>query len=241
MLNQVGLLVCWFCLMSCGCVGALTTNAWPTTDAKSLQSFLSESTGSDRKSRNSQASELCIKTAREMEGKGYVDEAIALYERAIADRPNDSRILHRLGTLSAKKADVANARKYFEQAISIESDSAPLNNDFGFFCMQQGELARAESLLKSVVQKSPSNTRAINNLAKLMVQTDRSEAAYELLEAKLGPAAAHSNVGVLLAKQGNQSEAEKHLSLAQSLSKDLKSPAAFLSYYQSKDESSSGK
>ena len=47
----------------------------------------------------------------------------------------------------------------------------------------------------------------------------------------VGPAAAHSNVGAIMAKQGRRSEAQRAFQQALSLNPSLEQPRAFLAYY----------
>lgn len=192
-------------------------------------SILTTQPNSDRLPRRTTA-EVCSKTAQQMESKGHIAEAIQLYLRAIEQGDQSHRTHHRLGVLYATTKDTTSAKKHFELAIESNPSDVALKNDYGVFCMSQGETDRAEAFLKLVVQRQPKNARAVNNLSKLYVQTNRSDLAFELMEKLHGPAVAHSNLGVMLAKQGDKAKAQEHLRKASELSKDLKTPTAFLSH-----------
>ncbi len=64
----------------------------------------------------------------------------------------------------------------------------------------------------------------------LRAKQQRLDESLELFQQIVGPAAAHSNLGVLLAKAGKRDEAIEHLEQAQSMDPTLPVPPAFLKH-----------
>lgn len=177
------------------------------------------------------AAEACIVTAEKLEAAGHRREAIGLYEKA---RQHDAKALdysRRLAVLYDKEGDVANAAREYTQAIVNEPKSPDLLNDYGYFHLTQGDFAAAESHFRKAISFDENHQRAWMNLGITLAHQTRYQEAFDAFARVVGPAAAHSNVGAIMAKQGQVQQAKKAFQQALSLNRALRQPQAFLSYY----------
>ena len=109
-------------------------------------------------------------------------EAIQSYE-AILEIDSDNVVaLHRLGLLHVQQNDYEKAETKFRTALRSAPDNALVHNDYGYFCHLQNRPAEAISHLTRAVEINP------NYLA------------------------AHNNLGLVLAGEGQNEEAERSLS-----------------------------
>lgn len=184
------------------------------------------------------AAEACIVTAEQLEAAGHFKEAIGLYEKA---RGHDSKAIdysRRLAVLYDKQGNIANAAREYAQAIESDPKNADLLNDFGQFHLSQGDLAGAESNFRSAIALDEKHQRAWTNLGIALAQQARYQEAFDAFTPIVGPAAAHSNIGTIMAKQGRTIDAQKAFQQALALNPKLQQPRAFLNYYAQHDAGS---
>ena len=101
-------------------------------------------------------------------------------------------------------------------------------NDLGLCYAKQGKLDAAVEVLERAVLHSPTSIRYRNNLASILVNTGRADAALQQLTSVHGVAVAHYNVGFLLAKRGEAELARQHLTLALHANPQLEPARQFL-------------
>ncbi|MCA9162980.1 MAG: tetratricopeptide repeat protein [Planctomycetales bacterium] len=156
---------------------------------------------------SAEAAEVCVLTAESMETGGHWREAAALYERARQSDPAAANYARRLAVLYDRLDQPARAKREYEAALAETPRDADLLNDVGFFYYRQGDLAQAEHWLRRALAEQPRHERAQVNLGMTLAGAGRSAEAFEAFAPVVGPAAAHSNIAAVLARQGRQREA----------------------------------
>ena len=170
----------------------------------------------------------CIATAEQLEQQGHHREAIQLYEKARGLDPKATNYARHLAGLYDLENDPARSLAEFEAALAAAPADADLLNDFGCFQDHRGKYAEAESLLRKAIAVAPQNERAKINLAITVAHQNRYPESFDIFSTVVGPAAAHSNLGVLMAKRGQWEEAKRAFEQALALNPDLAQPKAFL-------------
>lgn len=222
-----------FMLTGCKLPQAGTASPFKQAVGGKLSTPFNESELSPKK-----AAEACIVTAEKLEAAGHRREAISLYERA---RRHDATAIdysRRLAVLYDKEGDIANASREFSQAITTQPKNTDLINDFGHFHLTQGDLAGAETHFRKAISVDANHQRAWTNLGITLSHQARYQEAFDAFMRVVGPAAAHSNIGAIMAKQGCRQEAQQAFQQALALNPTLKQPRAFLSYYAQQSSSS---
>jgi len=154
------------------------------------------------------SAEACLETARELERNGWDREAIIVYQRALKFAPKQEGIAQRLARLEARTGNASAAHIHFQAAIHESPNDSNLLNDHGFFLYEQGEFSRAEELLKKALLQKPQDARYQTNLARVFAAQRKYAQSLELFEKAVGPAAARSNLAILLTQQGDYKNAE---------------------------------
>ena len=172
--------------------------------------------------------QACITTAEALEVQGHDQEATLLYERARAADPNAIDYARRLAALYDRLGNVARAEQEFQEALQTSPQDMDLLNDYGYFQMRRGEVAAAESTFRDVLSESSAHEQARINLALTLAKQARWQESFETFAPAVGAAAAHSNVGVLMAKAGHYQDAERAFQQALTLDPALPQPRAFL-------------
>jgi len=184
-----------------------------------------------------QSAEACIKTAHQLDSQHHNREAIALYERARGFDPKRKNLSRRLAVLYAQLKDTTKAKLEFSNAIAETPKDASLRSDAGYFYLESGDMENAEKQLVEARKLSPGHSKSTIHMAMLRAKQERLDESYSLFEEAVGPASAHSNLGVILAKSGKQAEAIVHFDEALKLDPSLPTPNAFLKYFARKNES----
>jgi Tfp pilus assembly protein PilF len=177
-----------------------------------------------------ETAKACLETASRLEAAGHDREAVLLYEKARRNDPGLKQIAHRLAVLYDRRGDADKAKGEFELALQHAGNDTAVWSDYGFFHFQQGNFDAAETALKKACELDPSDQRATVNLAMLYARTDREHESMKLFTDAVGEAAAHSNVGVILAKQGQTERAKKHFEQALAGDPEMPQARAFLTH-----------
>ncbi|MGE0758184.1 MAG: tetratricopeptide repeat protein [Pirellulaceae bacterium] len=165
--------------------------------------------------------QACLVTAREMESHGHPREALALYERARQLDPDSSPGAATWAALYDQSGDRSKALAEYGRALEEVGDDPDLLNDAADLHYRLGNLAEAESLLRRALTVKPTDARVANNLGRTLSAQGRTDEAFATLAGVLGTAAAHSNLGVFLARQGRMEQARVHLQRAQQMDSSL--------------------
>jgi len=167
------------------------------------------------------AAELCVSTARELEAKGFDKEAIQQYERAISFNSAYPGIHHRLAILYERQNKPMAALAAYNKAVEKDPQNAELLADMGYFYMNGNQWQLAESRLRLAVKYNAGLKRGWNNLGITLAQQGKVSESLDAFNHAVAPAAAHSNVGVILARRGNYELAREQLNQAIKLDPNL--------------------
>jgi len=224
------LLPAFFCLLA-GCASSLVTPG--PSSSSNLLTNISNSRTVDTELSAEESAEACIKTAHQLDSQHHNREAIALYERARGFDPKRKNLSRRLAVLYAQVKDTAKAKLEFANAIAETPKDASLRSDAGYFYLESGDIENAEKELVEARKLLPGHSKSTIHLAMLRAKQERLDESFSLFEEAVGPASAHSNLGVLLAKSGNNELAIQHLEEANRLDPELPAPTAFLKHFRS--------
>jgi hypothetical protein len=98
----------------------------------------------------------------------------------------------------------------YEKALKSKPQDARIWNDAGYSASQQGHWQEAERKLRQALKLQPNDPRVTNNLGIALAAQGKSDEAITLMSRVGGPAAAHANVGYVLASLGKTTEAKDH-------------------------------
>lgn len=180
---------------------------WPSLTKKSPPPNYAQERRPTKELPARRAAEVCLATAQQLETAGKDSEAIQQYERARHFHSDLPEATHRLAILYDRTGDVRRAEQAFAAALKQSPKHADLHNDWGFFLASQQRWPEAEAAYRRALDLSPDNPRATTNLALALGEQGRYADAFALFAQVSGPAAAHSNLGVLLARHGRETEA----------------------------------
>jgi Tfp pilus assembly protein PilF len=177
-----------------------------------------------------QTARLCAATAEDMQKKGFTEQAIFLYEKARESDPSVPNVAHHLALLYDQQGDGSRSLNEFKKALVATPKDPDLLNDFGYYYYHRGNLTDAESWYRKALAISPNHASALSNLAIVLGHQRRYQESIEMFTRVVGPAAAYSNVGVLMVEQGDLQKARDAFAQAARLDQTLKEPQAFLAY-----------
>jgi Tfp pilus assembly protein PilF len=176
------------------------------------------------------AAMACVATAEELQAKGHANEAVLLFERARQLDPKQARVCRDLAVLYDQQGQDARALAEYQKALELTPRDADLLNDWGYFHFRRGDWTEAEKQFRAALAESPTHERATINLGLTLGEQGRYQDSYEVFAKAIGPAAAHSNVGVLLASRGRDAEARVAFQKALELQANLPQARAFLTH-----------
>ncbi len=174
--------------------------------------------------------QACLTTAAEMDQAGHAREALLLYERARQHDPSLQQLAGRMAVLYDQTGDTVKAQAAFQQALEQQAEDGALWSDYGHFLLRHGRLEEAETWLRKAVQADPQNEAAGVNLGIVLARRNDCVGSLEAFSAVVGAAAAHSNLGVILAKEGHTDEAVQQFQQALTIDSELPQARAFLAY-----------
>ena len=160
-----------------------------------------------------EAAKVCLATARKMVDGSRDAEAIALYERARQHDPK-ADVAARLAVLYDRAGQTARAAIEYRAAVEMHPKDADIWNDYGYFYLQRDRFDEAEPCLRKALELKPKHARAQNNIALLLGYQGKRDECLAAFEPNVGRAAAHANLGMILAQQGKTSDAVSHLQTA---------------------------
>jgi Tfp pilus assembly protein PilF len=182
-----------------------------------------------------QTARLCAATAEDMQKKGFTEQAIFLYEKARESDPAVPNVAHHLALLYDQQGDGSRSLNEFKRALVAAPKDPDLLNDFGYYYYHRGNMTDAENWYRKALAIAPNHASALSNLAIVLGHQRRYQESIEMFTRVVGPAAAYSNVGVLMTEQGDSQQARDAFMQAMRLDKSLKQPQAFLAYLDQAD------
>ncbi len=155
-----------------------------------------------------------VSIARVQEVAGNLTGAEASYKQAIETDETDLEALLSYAHLLDRQGRLAEASELYQRATKHHPDSATALNDLSICYARQDMMGPSVDALTSAVRLDPQRKLYRNNLAKVLLKTNRIDEAYEQLAAVHGAGVAHYNVGYILQEMGNTEEAIRHFGYA---------------------------
>jgi len=163
-----------------------------------------------------------------MEAHGKDAAAIEQYERARSFRADEPGIAVRLAVLYDRATNYDRAATEYEIALKEDPTNADLWNDFAYFQYQRAEFVDAEISVRRALVLNPDHKRAWVTRGLIEAEQQRYDDAFASLTKAISPAAAHNDLGIILARQGRTNLARKEFAEARRLDPTLKQPPAIL-------------
>lgn len=113
--------------------------------------------------------------------EGRLDEARRSYELALAARPDDPDVHHRLAVVADKQQMFGAADDHYEAALRRRPRDPNLLSDIGYSHILRGDDKRAEKTLREALAVDPSHQGAMLNLSTLFGKQGRYDDALALL------------------------------------------------------------
>lgn len=155
--------------------------------------------------------EACRLTGLELAKSEKDEHAIAQFEKARKLDPGLKGVAYPLAVLYDRQGKLDLAEREYQRAIKERPHDADVLSDYGYFLYTYRDPLQAESVLKQALKRDSKHQKAQVNLGLVLARQGKYKEAYSSFEAALGPAAAHQNVGMLLAQAGQQQQAIVHL------------------------------
>ncbi len=142
--------------------------------------------------------------------------------RAIAEQKATAHrrlavVLDRLGRFGQSDA-------HYKAALKLAPDDPKVWNNAGYSLYIQGRWEEAERTLRTAARLAPDDPKVATNLGLALAARGKVDEAFAVLSKAVGPAAAHTNIGYVLAATGRRAEAVVHYREALALQPGL--PAA---------------
>ena len=159
--------------------------------------------------------------ARVCHRRGRSDEAVALFERAIAARPADGEIRNNHGCMLMELGRAAEAAAALQQALALKPGDVMALRNLGAVQRSLGNFAAAARVLQQALELKPDFGEAHTALATVLRDLGRPGEALSHAQrgAQLQPgvAHAHATLGIVLHELGRPTEAVGALRRALSL------------------------
>jgi tetratricopeptide (TPR) repeat protein len=153
---------------------------------------------------------------------GRLDKALQEYRICLRLRPDNPVATFNCGLAYRKLGDVQSAETYYWKAVQLDVTFDIAALELATLLDAQSRYVEAAGLLQSVIERDPDCRPARLTLAKIHIQTCRSEAALALLQnASPDDAIAQSLAGAAYLQADNLNEAEQRLERALKLDRTL--------------------
>lgn len=106
------------------------------------------------------------------------NEKLAIYKKVTEIYPNDYRGYNNMGILYMQQGNVAEARRCYSKALSIDSNNADVNYNAGVAAMADGDLAKAEEYLGKAAGTTGNLNAAMGTLYTMKGDYKKAKAAY---------------------------------------------------------------
>ena len=161
-----------------------------------------------------------------------VGSGVWLLAQQRQDRPTVAALLQ-AGLAAQRQGDLLTAKGIFLEVVDREPDNAIALFDLGVLAQAAGEDDDALRRYRAAASADPKLVDAIFNEATVLAATDRAAAAdayRRVIAVEPGRAAAHLNLGLILAERGSLADAKSQLGEALRLDPSLRSrvPAVYV-------------
>lgn len=123
-----------------------------------------------------------LASARRFQRQGEYERAIQLYTQWTETFPSDAESLHNLAVLQDKHGDPEKSARSYLQAIHFAPQDADLLCDYGYSRYIQGDYLQAEETLRKAIKLDPTLTRAHTNLGLVLVRQGKDDEAFGVFE-----------------------------------------------------------
>lgn len=134
-------------------------------------------TGPPPKITRRQTADVEIALGRSMEESGNLSEAEAAYRNALTKDPKRADAEQRLAILADQRGDQAAAERHFERALKLEPNNPEILCDRGYNLYLQRRWVEAEACLRKALAADPRHARGHSNLGLVLAQQGDDEAA----------------------------------------------------------------
>ncbi|MGD0190974.1 MAG: tetratricopeptide repeat protein [Rhizomicrobium sp.] len=138
-------------------------------------------------------------------------DAIGAYERALAEKPDDIRVLFALGNTASSLGMPRAAEEFFRRVLALEPDRLEALVNLANVLRAQGQLDAAKRLIEPALERAPDAPDLLLTLGSVhreMGDRVQAKAFYrEALNRDANHAAAQGNLADLLADDGDIAEA----------------------------------
>jgi len=104
--------------------------------------------------------------------RGYLDQAVASFQRAVRDSPDYAEAHYNLGTLYLKQHRIAEARNSLGRALQLRPDYPSALNNLGLTVREEGSIEEAIGYFREAVRRSPRYATALQNLGNITAKRD---------------------------------------------------------------------
>jgi Tfp pilus assembly protein PilF len=172
-----------------------------------------------------QAADVQISMARTLEESDHLAEAEAGYREALKHDSKRADAHHRLAILCDRKADFKEAETHYADALRLDPKNPEILCDRAYGYYLQRRWADAETTLRQALAIEPRHPRSHNNLGLILARQGKQDAALtEFARAGCDPSDAQTNLGLVLALEGNFKESAN--AYGEALALKPKSPMA---------------
>lgn len=159
-----------------------------------------------------------------LEAADRPQEAIAHYEKALAEKPDYLDALNNLGHVLSVSGRAQEAIPHLQRAIEINPGLAEAHFNLGYALAQQGRIKDAIAHLEEAVRIRPDFADAHQNLGIALAMDGRIDEAIvqweRALDLEPDSAATHNNLAYALSQKGRMREALAHYESAVRLKPD---------------------
>jgi tetratricopeptide (TPR) repeat protein len=155
--------------------------------------------------------EALVALAQREHSAGRLSEAIEVYRKLLALRPDLAEVYCNLGSALQSQGKLDEAVAQFERATTLKPQLFQAHNSLGDIFRQQGKLDEAVARYRQAIALRPNFAETYSNLGAVLGQQGNFAAAAALCKRALAlkPSLfqAHYNLGKILRKQGKFDEA----------------------------------
>ncbi len=163
----------------------------------------------------SKKADIKLSEAIEKHQQGLWQEAEPLYQKFLAENPDNTDVLHLLGILYGQKGDYQTAENYLKKALERSPKNATYHNSMANVKKHLKNIPGAIEHYKQAIQFNPESTISLNNLALLFIQENNLKEAQTYAEKALAinpqDAESHYNFALLALAQKNTNSAINEL------------------------------
>ncbi len=160
------------------------------------------------------SAELFTAVGRMYEGTNRLDDAEKQYRAALKKDPRYLGALLGYARLKDRQGHRQAAAQLYQQAAKAHPEDASVFNNMGLFYAKHGRLPEGIAALRQATSLDPKNAKYRNNLATVLVETNRYDEALQELQAVHNEAIAHYNLAYLLERKGQPQAAAQHFTRA---------------------------